>query len=199
MKLILTSRVFGDAIATEKVLNELNMDISKAKILLIATPRLPYEGPESSFESLVYWGFKEENIVIFDHNKAEEYCNLDIDIIYVTGGNTFTGLKLLKECRFDKEIIKYINNGVIYLGKSAGSHIVSKNIEHVIGFDPNEVGLTDFEGLGLFNGILVCHYSDERKPCYDRLLSEKKYPVYTLTDQDMIVYDDSLVKKLKKY
>ncbi len=198
MKLLLTSRVFGDAIATEKVLKELNMDISQIKILLIATPRLPYEGSESSIESLVAWGFKEENIIVFDHNNAKEYCNLDIDVIYVTGGNTFTGLKLLKESGFDKEIIKYVKNGVIYLGKSAGTHIISKNIEHVIGFDANEVGLTDFEALGLFDGIFVCHYSDERKTCYDKLLLEKKYKVYTLTDQEMIKYD-SMTKKLKKY
>lgn len=198
MRLILTSRVFGDAVATEKVLRELNMDISKAKILLIATPRLPYEGPESSFESLIDWGFTTENIIIFDHNNAEEYRNLDIDIIYVTGGNTFTGLKLLKESGFDKEIIKYVNNGVIYLGKSAGTHIISKNIEHVLEFDPNEVGLTDFEALGLFDGVLVCHYSDERKECYERLLSEGKYNAYTITDEEMIEYDDSKVKELKK-
>ena len=195
MKLILTSRVFGDLFATIKTLNELDMDITEAKVLLIATPLLPYEGPNNVIESLTYCGFNRKNIIVFNHKKPEKYSNLDIDIIYVTGGNTFTGLKLLKDSGFDKEIINYVNNGVTYIGKSAGAHIATKNIEHVLEFDPNEIGLTDFEGLGLYDGVLVCHYSEYRKDCYSRLLKEGKYNVCTLTDQDILCVENSLVKK----
>ena len=196
MKLILTSRVFGDEVATEKVLQELNIDVSQAKVLLIATPKYPEEGPESSVEGLVYWGFNEDNIILFDHNHPEDYCDLDLDIIYVTGGNTFTGLKLLRDSGFDKEIIKYVKNGVVYLGKSAGTHIVTKNIEHVIGYDPNDVGLTNFEGLGLFDGVVVCHYSEEREPCYYQLLSNGQYNVFTLTTEEMLEVEDGHTHKL---
>ena len=86
-------------------------------------------------------GFSKENIIIFDENKVDDFKNLDIDVIYTCGGNTFTLLKLIKDCGFDKEIKKYVENGVIYIGRSAGSHLVSKNIEHVLPFDDNYIGL----------------------------------------------------------
>ena len=128
---------------------------------------------------------KKETIILFNPYKADKYSDLDIYLLYVIGGNTFAGLKLLKDTGFDEAIKKYVNNGVTYLGKSAGTHISTKNIEHVLEFDPNDVGLTDYEGLGLFDGIVVCHYDKSREDCYDRLLLENNYNVYTLTDQEI--------------
>ena len=195
MKIILTSKTFGDMEATNSVFNQINKDVSLLKVLLVATPCLPY-GPEKYLNELIACGFKSENIIIFNHEAANNYCGLNIDIVYVTGGNTFTGLKLIKDCNFDKEIIKYINNGVIYIGRSAGAHIATKDIRHVLEFDSNDIEITDFEGLGLIDGILVCHYDDNRKETYNRLIEEKEYNVYSLTNQEILVYDGVEIKKI---
>ena len=195
MKIILTSKAFGDKEATQSIFSLMDKDVSLLKVLLVATPCLPY-GPEKYLNELINCGFKSENIIVFNHEMANDYCNLDIDAIYVTGGNTFTGLKLIKECNFDKEIIKYINNGVTYIGRSAGSHIASRNIEHVLEFDSNDIGATDFDGLGLIDGILVCHYDDSRVETFNKLVSDKKYNVYSLTNQEILVYDGVEIKKI---
>lgn len=195
MKVILTSKVFGDKQATDNFLDNIDKDISLLKVLLVATPCLPY-GPEKYFNELIACGIKRENVVIFNHEEPRKYCDLDIDIVYVTGGNTFTGLKLVKDSGFDKEIIKYVNNGVIYVGRSAGAHIATKNIKHVLEFDLNEIGTTDYEGIGLVDGILVCHYNAEREGCYNRLINENKYNVYSLTNQEILVYDGIEIKKI---
>ena len=49
--------------------------------------------------------------------------------------------------------------------------------------------MTDFNGLGLFDGILVCHYTSNRKPLYDKLQADGKYKVFALTDDDYLVID----------
>jgi len=194
MKMILSSQVFNDLEATNKIHKLIDKKFDELKVLLIATPCLPY-GPEKYYEELILNGFKEQNIIIFEHKKPQEYKDLDIDLIYVTGGNTFTGLKLIKECNFDKEIKKYLDKGVTYIGRSAGAHIVTKNIEHILNFDSNDVSLSDYDGLGLFDGILVCHYSVKRKELYEQLIKENKYKVYSLTNQEILVIEDAAVNK----
>ena len=125
--------------------------------------------------------------MVFDYWNAEQFLNLDIDVIYISGGNTFKTLQRIRDCGFDKEIINYVKSGVVYIGGSAGAHIVSKNIEHVANFDSVPDGYTNFNGLGLFDGILVCHYTADRKPIYDKLVKIEKYKVYTLSDDQSLV------------
>lgn len=197
MKIILSSKAFGDEETTQSIFCQIDKDVSLLKVLLVATPCLPY-GPEKYLNELIACGFKNENIIVFNHEMADKYCGLDIDVVYVTGGNTFTGLKLIKDCSFDKEIIKYVNKGVTYIGRSAGAHIASKNIEHVLEFDSNDIGTSDFEGLGLIDCILVCHYDESRRKTYDKLVNEKKYIVYSLTNHEILVYDGKKVNKICK-
>lgn len=139
------------------------------------------------------FGFTRDNIAVFDYYDAQQFVGLDLDIIYISGGNTFATLKRIKDCGFDKEIIRYVMSGVIYIGGSAGAHIASQNIEHIAAFDPVPEGMSDFNGLGLFDGILICHYTEERKALYDKLASDGKYKIYTLTDEDSLVVN-TLVK-----
>lgn len=47
--------------------------------------------------------------------------------------------------------------------------------------------MKDFRGLGLFDGILICHYKQEREEHKNQLESEGKYKVYTLTDDEYLI------------
>src|SRR5690606_6885861 len=53
------------------------------------------------------------------------------DFIYVSGGNTFYLLQELIKSKADKIISEQIENGKMYIGASAGSIILSKNIEYI--------------------------------------------------------------------
>ena len=97
--------------------------------------------------------------------------------------------------RYCDTIIIIINNGIIYIGRSAGAHIATNNIKHVLEFDSNDIGTNDYDGLGLVDCILVCHYDTERKNCYDRLINESGYNVYSLTNQEILIYDGMEIKK----
>ena len=196
MKLLLTSKAFGNDIINEKIRNSLEIDIANAKVLFIPTALGGLYGYEKYLPQIIDFGFKEENIIIFNENEADKYKNLDIDVIYTCGGNTFTLLKLFKESGFVEELINYINKGVIYIGRSAGSHLLTKNIEHVLAFDDNDIGLEDYNGLGVFDGVLICHYNEEREQIYQELIRKNGYNVYTLTNDELLLVDETKIKKI---
>jgi len=190
MKLFLTSKVFENTVATQKLRENLKLNIANAKILFIPTAlgdEFPYD---RYFNQLIDFGFKNENIIIFNAKESEKYINLNIDVLYISGGNTFTLLKLIKEAGFDKVIRNYIEADVPCICRSAGTHLMTKNIEHILDFDANKVGLTDFNALGIFDGIIFCHYDENREKFYKKALEENKYNVYKITDEDIIVIEN---------
>ena len=190
MKLILTSTDFLTNESRKKIISELG-DVSKCKILFIPNENATIERIRSNeyYERLQAYGFSKKNIFVFDYTRPQDFKNIDIDAIYVGGGNTFSILKMLRDTEFDKEIIKYVLNGVIYIGGSAGAHIVTKNVEHVLHFDDNKVGLKDYNALGLFDGIIFCHYNDSRKKYVDKWKKKSNYSISILNDDEFIVYE----------
>lgn len=84
------------------------------------------------------------------------------DYIYVTGGNTFFLLQELKRTGADKIIKEQISSGKMYIGESAGSIVMSRNIEYVKDMDdftaaPN-VG--SFSSLGMVGFYPVPHHTN---------------------------------------
>ena len=112
-----------------------------------------------------------------------------IDVIYISGGNTFGTLKRIKESRAEKVILDCLSRGAMYIGGSAGAHIASRSIQHVAKYDVDTYGLTDFSGLCLFDGILICHYSDLREQDYMALIEAGEQNIIKLRDQDFIVFE----------
>ena len=105
-------------------------------------------------------------------------------------------MKLIRDSGFDKAIVDYIQRGVVYIGGSAGAHIATADISYVAKYDKDTFGLTDFAGLGLYNGILICHYNKDRKQDFEDLIASGKYAVIALKDdQSIIVNDQELFEK----
>jgi dipeptidase E len=199
MKLILSSCDFINENSKQVILDNLDKKLSECKVLFIPNEKATKEKINSNkyYERLKTDGFdNKNNIYIFDESRPNDFRNLDIDLIYVSGGNTFATLDKLRKCDFDKEIVNYVNKGVTYIGGSCGAQIVTSNIKHVEAFDENYVNMEDFKGLCLFDGILFCHYDESRKKNYDEALNGK-YKVYKLTDDDSIVIKDSDIKIYK--
>lgn len=198
MKLILSSCDFLNSNSRKCILDNITKPLDKCKALFI--PNEPYliNNLDKYYKRLKLDGFKKENLYIYNENESEKFENLDIDLIYVGGGNTFYTLNKIRKKDFDKSIINYLKNDVIYIGGSCGAHIVTSNIEHVLHFDNNFVGIADFDGLNLFKGIIIPHYSKSREYVYQELLKDNKYKVYSLTDDDSIVVNDNTVYICKK-
>ncbi len=189
MKLILSSCDFRNEKSKKTILNNLSKPVDQCKLLFIPNEKATYETihSEKYFLRMQEFGFARDNIAVFDYYNEQQFINLDLDVIYISGGNTFATLKRIKDCGFDKEIIRYVKSGILYIGGSAGAHIATQSVAHIAAFDPIPDGMTDFKGLGLFDGIIFCHYTEEHKALYDKLKSEGKYKVFALCDEDSLV------------
>ena len=199
MKLILSSLDFYNEKSKQAIIDNIDKPLEDCRLLFIPNEKADDQRIYSNkyYNRLKKLGFSKENIYVFDDKKASNFVNLDIDLIYVGGGNTFATIKKLRDCGFDKELIRYMKSGVTYVGGSCGAHIVGQSIEHLTPFDENYVNLTDFRGLGLVDGIFIVHYDAEeygpelRREVYQRLVNENKYKVYKLTNEDTLVVEDN--------
>ena len=192
MKLILSSCDFGNPTSARFIIDNLYKPISDCKVLHFPNEKVTPEKIKSGkYEARVAaFGFQKKNIYVANYFEPSQFFNLDIDMIYISGGNTFGTLKLIRDSGFDKAIVDYVQKGVIYIGGSAGAHIATADISHVAKYDKDTFGLTDFSGLGLYKGILLCHYTEDRKADFDALNSLGKYRVISLSDDQSIVIKD---------
>ncbi|MES2409616.1 MAG: Type 1 glutamine amidotransferase-like domain-containing protein [Patescibacteria group bacterium] len=137
--------------------------------------------------------FEEFDIEGKNVKEIREFFN-DKKIVQVSGGNPFYLLKHVRESGFDKVLKDLLDEGLIYIGSSAGSYIMCPTIE-VAGWKAgrNNYGLTDLTALGYVPFLLKCHYTDSAK---DTILEKKKdlkYPIRILRDDQAFLIGDGNV------
>jgi len=137
-------------------------------------------------------------ITEFDISKesldSTEEALKNTDIAYVAGGNTFYLLKQFRHTGFDKLLTKYIEDGVLYAGASAGSLIAGLDIEPVATIDePEKVeDLDSTKGLGWVSIVPIPHYDMASRTSAIDDIKEKykdKFEIVLLTDDDAIVVE----------
>ena len=191
-KIILSSCDFRNSESAKCIYDNLPLTIDQCKVLFFPNEKATEEDIKSNkfYNRLVEFGFFKENIYIFNYFSPAEFdASNHIDVIYISGGNTFGILKKIKESRADKIILDYLSRGAVYIGGSAGAHIATRSVQHVSKYDVETFGLTDFSGLNLFDGILICHYSDLRENDYLTLTQKGEQNIIKLRDQDSIVLE----------
>ena len=145
-KIILTScGIIDDKLKQEFIKLLDNKKIEDIKLLYITTAVDGESDPDKSwvdeeYKTILDLGIKEENITEFKLDYDIDFNKYDA--IYMLGGNTFYLLKKIREDNWIDKIRDAINNGIIYIGSSAGSEILSKSIETALGYDENNVNLT---------------------------------------------------------
>ena len=110
------------------------------------------------------FGYEVENfdISVFSEETVKEKIS-ETKIIFVSGGNTFYLLQELKK----KNLISYlrgkIENGLLYIGESAGSVITAPNIGYADIVDDKALAteLNDYTGLNLVDFYVVPHFEEE--------------------------------------
>ena len=139
------------------------------------------------FQTILDLGIDKSNIIEYKIGRSNIDIN-DFDIMYMMGGNTFYLLDVIRKSNFDKEIIKFINSGKIYIGSSAGSEILGNSIEPAIGYDDNNVGMTDFTGLKIINGLIIPH-CNRKKEFVEQLKNSSTEKLLLLYDGAGIIGD----------
>ena len=190
-KLILTSYGLTTKVGRKLIREAFDgNDLTDKKIFLFHEPHYSIE--QMLVQACLYLGFKKENIILSGWQKSSQEV-LDCDIYYCTEGNTFEVLSLLRERGLDHVIKAGFKNGnKIYIGASAGAAIAGVNIEHVIDFDRNFVRMENFEGLGLFEGIVIPHYTNTELECYinhSPEVAEKYSKILSVSNEESVVLE----------
>ncbi|KFN93286.1 alpha-aspartyl dipeptidase [Tetragenococcus muriaticus PMC-11-5] len=81
-------------------------------------------------------------------------------LLFISGGNTFYLLQELKRKNLLSLIFKQINQGLPFIGESAGAIILAPNIEYNKIMDNTELApeLIDYCSLGITNFYTLPHY-----------------------------------------
>ena len=103
-------------------------------------------------------GFKDENIKIYNLIKDNIPSFRDLDVLHMWGGKTYHYLKRVKEPKLMQEIRDFIEHDGVYVGTSAGSHLMCPDLDPNLCGDVNDINLVDLEAFGYFMNYLVVHW-----------------------------------------
>ena len=169
--------------------NVITKDVKDIKVLYITTAS---DGEadsdktwmEEEFQTILDLGILKENIT--EHKIGNEININEFDVMYMMGGNTFYLLNIIRKTGFDKNIKEFINSGKIYVGSSAGSEILGNSIDVALGYDDNNVNMTDFTGLKIVDGLIIPH-CNRKEDFINKLKNETNEKLYLLYDGDGII------------
>ena len=162
--MILTSSLYESIELVKKFLDK-NTESKKILFIPTATNIDEYKKyihlTQKAFED---FGYEVENfdVSIFSEEIAKEKLS-EAKIIFISGGNTFYLLQELKRKNLIPYLKERIENGLLYIGESAGSVIAAPDIEYASIVDDKTLAteLNDYTGLNLVNFYIVPHFEEE--------------------------------------
>ena len=162
--MILTSSLYESIELVKKFLDK-NTESKKILFIPTATNVDEYKKyihlTQKVFED---FGYEVENfdVSIFSEEIAKEKLS-EAKIVFISGGNTFYLLQELKRKNLTSYLKERIENGLLYIGESAGSVIATPNIEYASIVDDKTLAteLNDYTGLNLVNFYIVPHFEEE--------------------------------------
>lgn len=174
----------------------LPLPAQSVKAVFIPTAGNPYENKDfvySDRDKLLELGFDVKEVdLATTQGAALEKALEGVQLILVAGGDTFYLLDQVRKSGFDVLIKKLLDQGVIYVGSSAGSIICCPTIEGAKRFDNPESApdLTNYQGLNLVPFIVIPHTHKEkykeRVTITTAELTAQKYQVIHLTDDQAV-------------
>jgi len=162
-KILLTSAGFESDNVTNTFLKFLVKAPQHAKALFIPTAAnnagaiavLP-----KCMNDLLKIGISEKNIKVFDLHRALSFDELSaFDAIYFTGGSPRYLMERINKTGFNTPLNKFVCNGGIYVGVSAGSYVAAGNLPDSLGFLNATLKVHTEKGtpVGVFDNNVVTH------------------------------------------
>ena len=162
--MILTSSLYESIELVKKFLDK---NIESKKILFIPTATNVDEYKkyihltQKAFEDFDY-EVENFDVSIFSEEIAKEKLS-EAKTVFISGGNTFYLLQELKRKNLTSYLKERIENGLLYIGESAGSVIAAPDIEYASIVDDKTLAteLEDYTGLNLVDFYIVPHFEEE--------------------------------------
>ncbi len=153
---------------------------------------------EADRKALVDAGFEVTDYTFTGKTKEEIEKDLGaFDVLYIEGGNTYYLLQKIQETDCAEVICRLIEDGMPYIGCSAGSCVVGPDIYPLRHTDPLKEfrQLTSYKGLGLVNFLILPHWGSPL--CKDLYLSKRikfnyneDHKLMLLTDNQYVIVED---------
>ena len=162
--MILTSSLYESIELVKKFLDK---NTESKKILFIPTAANVEEYKkyvhltQKVFEDFSY-EVENFDVSIFSEEIAKEKLS-EAKIVFISGGNTFYLLQELKRKNLIPYLKERIENGLLYIGESAGSVIAAPDIEYASIVDDTTLAteLDDYTGLNLVDFYIIPHFEEE--------------------------------------
>lgn len=192
-RIILTSRGLNTQIGQKLIEKALKGSINlRDRILLITMAE--YGINNMLRDACVKIGFSEQNISIFD-GETELDIEQTFQFLYVSEGNTFEVLDMMKKQGLMEIVKKNFDDGADYIGSSAGAMIAGYDVKLAHHFDRNFVQINDFSGLNLFDGTVIPHYTKQQFRRYCESISDeikKKYNnIYSVSNESALIINEA--------
>lgn len=143
-KVLLTSAGFDNKKIADKFLELINKPVEEIKILFITAAAVEVDAimvlPSCIEDLTKVCGIKVDNIDVYDMHKLinEEEIN-KYDGIYMCGGSSEYLVERIDEIGFKDLLYKYLDNGGVYVGVSAGSTCGCGRYETGLNFIKNKL------------------------------------------------------------
>ena len=137
------------------------------------------------------------NFRVYDKEEIKKHFQR-ADLIYIVGGRQHILEKLFRETD-TIDILKQMAKEKVIMGTSAGSIVLGRKITSADFWKeryPKDWDLAKtHEELNLVNFNIIPHYMREdhkkwTKSFFERVLKENPFPIYAITDTQMVVYHD---------
>jgi dipeptidase E len=119
----------------------------------------------------------------------------DVDVVFVSGGNTFHLLNQFRKTGFDKWLKTAVKEKV-YVGVSAGSIIATPTIDvaAIPPGDPNLPNIENLRGLNFVGFEVEPHCSGGRFATIEYYAQSRSNPVYAIDDETALKVDGKSVE-----
>lgn len=144
----------------------LNKSLANCKVVVIPNAK-DYHLPDTRAQKLdelindlAVLGLLPEVIDLRDHDGPDTLVDAleCYDLLWVAGGNTFVLRSEMHRSGFDQIIPELLAKGIVYAGESAGAIVAGMTLEGFeVADDPDLADEVFWDGLGLFDGIIVPH------------------------------------------
>jgi len=162
-KILLTSAGFETDVVREAFLEFAEKPPKGIKVIFVPTAAINVEAVKVlplCIDDLLKSNIPAENIKIFDLHRSLSYEELsDFDAVYFAGGSSQYLMERINETRFNVPLNKFVNNGGVYVGVSAGSHVAAGNFPNSLGYLKASLRVHTETGMaaGIFNNDNISH------------------------------------------
>lgn len=199
MKLLLTSAGVTKRSIADSLASLVGKSPSDTKIGYVPIAANAESGNKDWYinQFLNFWRFGYNWIDVIDPTAAGVNWKerlADVDVVFVSGGNTFHLLDQMRKTKFDEWLQKNLETKV-YIGVSAGTIVVTPTIEiaSMPPADPNLPHITDLTGLQFVDFEIEPHCNQERFLAVETYAKQRSSAVYAIDDQSAIIVDNENV------